>query len=221
METVGLLLRIIVTWFVMDVISGFVHWSEDSYGHPSIPFVGRHVTKPNLLHHYRPRAFVANSWYSSSDLLLVACLASLLIALALGRLTPMVVLAAVLGANANQIHKWSHRTPGENGAMIVAMQGLKLIQSPGHHNGHHSDGKDSRYCVLTDFINPILDWCHFWRGLEFWIWRIFGVKKRNDDGLLSLVLAEEPDFLGDAPRQRGHRQASSVAGPGRRLSEPG
>ena len=200
MDIAGLLCRIIVTWFVMDLISGVVHWAEDSYGHHSLPFVGRHVTKPNLLHHYRPRAFVGNSWLSSSDLLLVACLASLLIALALGRLTPMVVLAAVLGANANQIHKWSHRTPGENGAMIVAVQRLRLIQSPGHHNGHHLDGKDSRYCVLTDFLNPTLDRCHFWRGVEFLIRRLFGTRKRNDDALLSLVLAGEPNFLGDAPR---------------------
>jgi len=59
-----------VTWLAVDWISGFVHWFEDSYGRPSLLFVGDRITKPNLRHHFRPRAFVANSWYSSSELLL-------------------------------------------------------------------------------------------------------------------------------------------------------
>ena len=190
--------KIVVTWLITDWISGLVHWLEDSYGHPFSPFVGRRVTKPNLLHHYRPRAFIRNSWYASAELLLAACLVALLIALTLGRLSPMVILAAVLGANANQIHKWSHRTPRENGGLIILMQRLKLIQSPDHHNKHHVGGKDSHYCVLTNFMNPILDACRFWRGLEILVKRVLGIKKRDDDTILSVVLAEEPDFLGDA-----------------------
>jgi ubiquitin-conjugating enzyme E2 variant len=106
----------------------------------------------------------------------------------------MVVLAAVLGANANQVHKWSHRTKAENGVLIVAAQHLKLIQSPSHHQRHHVDGKDSHYCVLTDFLNPILDYCRFWRGLEA-LARAVGLRKRNDDLTLAAVLLDEPDFL--------------------------
>jgi hypothetical protein len=194
--------KVVVTWLITDWISGFVHWLEDSYGHPFLPLVGRRVTKPNLLHHYRPRAFISNSWYASAELLLAACLVALLIALTLGRLGPMVILAAVLGANANQIHKWSHRTPHENGAIIVLMQRLKLLQSPDHHNKHHLGSRDSHYCVLTNFMNPILDSCRFWRGLEIVVNRLLGIKKRDDDTILSAVLAEEPDFLGDALRER-------------------
>jgi ubiquitin-conjugating enzyme E2 variant len=197
-----ILLKIIVTWLITDWVSGFVHWVEDSYGHPFQPFVGRRVTKPNLLHHYRPRAFVNNSWYASAELLLAACVVSLLIALVLGRLTPMVILAAVLGANANQIHKWSHCSKHENGALIVALQRLKFIQSPDHHSKHHLNRRDSHYCVLTDFMNPILDACKFWRGLENLVNRLLGIKKRDDDAMLLVVLAQEPEFLGDISGER-------------------
>ena len=201
MEAAVIVIKVVLTWLAVDWISGFVHWFEDSYGRPSMPFVGDRITKPNLRHHFRPRAFVANSWYSSSKLLLFSCMAVLFVAWLIGQLSPMVVLAAVLGANANQVHKWSHRTRAENGVLIVAAQRLKLLQSPSHHRWHHVDGKDSHYCVLTDFLNPILDYCRFWRGLEAVV-GVGGLKKRNDDIMLAAVLLDEPDFL-DKARDSG------------------
>src|SRR5512138_136807 len=167
------LCKLVATWLVTDFISGFVHWLEDSYGHPHLPIIGRYVTKPDLLHHFHPRKFVTNSWFSSSDLLLLLCLASLVVAFAIDRLSPMVFLAAVLGVNANQVHKWCHRTPRENGRFIGALQTLRLVQSPRQHRRHHVDKKDAAYCVLTDFLNPILDSCRFWRALEFVILKVF------------------------------------------------
>jgi len=59
-------------------------------------------------------------------------------------------------------------------------------------------------------MNPILDSCRFWRGLEILVNRFLGIKKRNDDMILSLVLAEEPDFLGDALRERSRKTAVAV-----------
>jgi ubiquitin-conjugating enzyme E2 variant len=188
-------LKVLFTWLITDLISGFVHWLEDSYGHPHAPIIGRYVTTPDLLHHYDPRKFVTNSWFSSSDLLLLTCVAGLLIAFAMGRMGPMVFLSAALGVNANQIHKWCHRTPRENGPVITWMQRLRLVQSPRHHHGHHVDRKDACYCVLTDFLNPVLDRCRFWRALEFLMLKAFGLRKRDDDALLALVLAEDPEFL--------------------------
>ena len=194
MTAVALLGRMVLTWLVIDWISGVVHWLEDSYGHPSAPFVGRRITKPNLRHHFRPRAFAQSSWYSSSQLLLFSGLAALAVAWAFGRLSPMVVLAAVLGANANQVHKWSHRNESENGPLVTWAQRLKLIQSPGHHHRHHCGHKDSHYCALTNFLNPVLDYCRFWRGLE-WMLALAGFEKRNDEAMLAVVLLEEPNFL--------------------------
>jgi plasmanylethanolamine desaturase len=199
MITAVILSKVIVTWLVTDFVSGLFHWLEDSYGHPHLPVVGHYVTKPDLLHHYQPRKFVTNSWYSSSDLLLLICLAALFIAFAMGRLSPMVLLSVALGVNANQVHKWCHRTRRENGPLIVAMQRLRLVQSPRQHNRHHLGKKDTCYCVLTDLLNPILDTCCFWRGLEFLIYRLFRLQKRDDAALLALILAEDPGFLGDAP----------------------
>jgi TMEM189-like protein len=187
--------KLVLTWLVTDFISGFVHWLEDSYGHPHMPLVGRYITKPDLRHHYRPRQFVTNSWLSSAQMLLVLCSAALFVAFALGRLSPMVYFGAVLGMNANQIHKWCHRTPRENGALIVALQRMRLVQTPQQHHQHHLGSKDAAYCVLTGFLNPVLDRCQFWRALERMVFVVFRLRKRDDDELLALVLAEDPSFL--------------------------
>lgn len=201
MSTAPLLAKVVATWLITDFISGLFHWLEDSYGHPHLPVIGRYVTKPDLLHHYHPRKFVTNSWYSSSDLLLLIGLAALLIAFAMGHLSPMVFLSAALGVNANQVHKWCHRTRRENGKLIVAMQRIGLAQSPRQHNRHHLGKKDTCYCVLTGVLNPILDACRFWRALEFLVFTLFRIKKRDDDALLALVLVEDPGFLDGAPER--------------------
>jgi ubiquitin-conjugating enzyme E2 variant len=131
-------------------------------------------------------------------LLLLACSAALLVAWILDRLSPMVVLGAVFGANANQVHKWSHRSDTENGVIITMFQRLRLLQTPGHHAKHHAGRKGSHYCVLSNVLNPFLDWCRFWRGLEWVLERLFGLKKRDDDAMLAMVLRSEPDFLSKA-----------------------
>lgn len=189
--------QVLTVWVITDFLSGVFHWMEDAYGHPSWPVVGRHVTKPNILHHYVPRAFVANSWFISSRLLLVICAVLLALSLAAGVFNWMIGLSLALGLNANQIHKWSHRSRRENGPVVTMLQRLRLIQSPAHHQRHHQHGKDSHYCVLTDFLNPVLDGLGFWRGAERAIRRVFGVTRRSDEAMAQEVLQDDPGFFGD------------------------
>ena len=196
MSVLLVIAQVIGVWLITDFLSGVFHWLEDAYGHPSWPIVGRHVTKPNILHHYAPRAFVTNSWWRSSRLLLTICLLITAITLAMGVFNWMVALAVVLGLNANQVHKWSHRSRRENGPVVQWLQRLHLIQSPSHHHRHHVHGKDSHYCVLTDFLNPILDGTHFWRGVERVVYALFGVRRRDDEAMAREVLATDPDIFG-------------------------
>jgi ubiquitin-conjugating enzyme E2 variant len=83
----------------------------------------------------------------------------------------------------------------ENGPVIAALQRIRLLQSPRHHQQHHLGRKDSHYCVLTDALNPVLDRTRFWKGLERVLEVVFGLKKRDDDAMLAAVLREVPDFL--------------------------
>jgi ubiquitin-conjugating enzyme E2 variant len=163
-----------------DFLSGLFHWIEDGYGRPHWPITGKHITRPNMLHHRDATAFTANSWMRSADVLLVLGALVLAGAAALGLLNWLLLLTVLLGINANEIHKWSHRPRSQNGVLISFLQDQGIIQSPRHHARHHGGNKDTHYCVITNYLNPILDRLRFWRVLERVVFLVLRVRRRPD-----------------------------------------
>jgi plasmanylethanolamine desaturase len=183
MNILTTLLQAIATIVIADFFSGFFHWLEDAYGHEDFPVTGRLFTVPNILHHHNPRYFVRHSWLQSSWDLALFCALIVFVAWLFGLLSWQVWLLAILGANANQIHKWAHRSRHENGPLISFLHDCRLVQSPAHHAGHHTNPKSSHYCVLTDFVNPVLDRIGFWGGLERLVAVLFSVSRRVDTSI--------------------------------------
>jgi ubiquitin-conjugating enzyme E2 variant len=168
------------TVLLADFVSGVLHWMEDAYGSADTPVIGKWIIEKNILHHHKPREFTRYNWLQSNwDL---ACLGLLLIvgAWATGHLTWHVWLFALLSANANEIHKWAHRTPRENGKVVTFLQRCRVIQSVRHHAKHHTNPKDSHYCTLTDFLNPVLEAANIWERAEGVVYRASGVRRRVD-----------------------------------------
>ena len=50
-----------------DLVTGVVHWLEDVFADESMPFIGRHVARANIVHHHFPRHFTRLTWWQSSD----------------------------------------------------------------------------------------------------------------------------------------------------------
>jgi ubiquitin-conjugating enzyme E2 variant len=98
----------------------------------------------------------------------------------LGLLTWQVWLFALLTANANEFHKWEHRTRKENGRIISFLQDIRLLQGAKHHARHHTDPKNSHYCTVTNLMNPVLDRVRFWDGLEWLLAKTIQLKRRPD-----------------------------------------
>lgn len=163
-----------------DFVAGLVHWLEDSYGSADTPFVGPLLVRPNIVHHHYPRYFTRLSWWQSSWDILLICAVLLGAAYALGLLTWHVWLFAVVSVNANQVHKWSHRTRAENGRIISFFQDIRLLLTPRQHAVHHSDPKNTYYCPVTNLVNPLLEFLRFWLALEWLIERVTGIKHRHD-----------------------------------------
>jgi ubiquitin-conjugating enzyme E2 variant len=166
-----------------DFVSGIGHWLEDAYGRPDFPVTGSWITKKNILHHHDPRYFTRNNWWQSSWDLTCLALLIVLVAWCLGHLNWQVWFFAALGANANEIHKWAHRTPRENGRIITFLQRCHILQSARHHARHHTNPKDSHYCIITDFLNPFFDGVRFWDVLEWLLARILGIRRRIDESV--------------------------------------
>lgn len=173
-------LQFLATILAAEFVAGFVHWFEDAYIRNETPFIGRFIGRPNTVHHHYPRYMTRNSWWQSSwDLVLLAALL-IVVAWCFGLLTWHVWLFALLAANANEFHKWEHCTRKENGRIISFLQDIRILQTGKHHARHHTDPKNSHYCTITNFLNPVLDSIRFWDGLEWLLAKIIGLKRQPD-----------------------------------------
>jgi hypothetical protein len=163
-----------------DFVAGVVHWLEDAYGTEDTPIVGPLLIRPNIVHHHFPRYFTRLTWWQSSgDLVVVS---ALVVGLAwwAGLLSWQVWLFVALAANANQVHKWAHRTRAENGPVIAWLQDRRILQTPQHHALHHTDPKNTFYCPITNVLNPLLERIEFWPRLEHGVERLTGIRHRLD-----------------------------------------
>ena len=173
-------LPFIATVFTAEFVAGFVHWIEDAYIRDHTPLVGRLIGRPNTVHHHYPRYMTRHGWWHSSrDLVLVAAIL-LVVAWLGGWLTWHVWLFAVLAVNANEFHKWAHRTRKENGPLISFLQDIRILQTAKHHAVHHTDPKNSHYCTVTNFMNPLLDRVDFWNRLEWVLAKTIGLHRQPD-----------------------------------------
>ena len=176
----GILIQGATTILAADFVSGFVHWAEDAYARKDTPVIGRLIAGANIEHHIRPRAFIERNWFESSwDLLLVGAVV-VTAAWAMHALTWHIWLFVLVAVNANQIHKWAHRNPRENGGLVTFLQKIKLLQTQRHHARHHSGQKNTHYCSVTNVLNPLLDKVGVWRMLERFNEFVFGLKRKPD-----------------------------------------
>lgn len=163
-----------------DFLAGVVHWLEDAYFTEDTPVIGPLLIRPNIVHHHFPRHFTRLTWWQSSGDLVILSALVVLGAWWAGFLSWQVWLFVALSANANQIHKWSHRTRTENGPVISFLQDLRVLQTPHQHALHHTDPKNTYYCPITNVLNPALEFIGFWPRLENAIERVTGVAHRPD-----------------------------------------
>jgi ubiquitin-conjugating enzyme E2 variant len=176
-------LYVIACIFIADFLSGFFHWLEDAYGQPDWSITGAWITQPNILHHHNPGYFTRHSWLKSAEVLLVLVSTALALSYFLGFINWMIWLVALIGVNANEIHKWAHRSKAENGRLITFLQRVGLLQSPAHHAQHHRNSKITHYCVVTNYLNPLLDAIYIWDFFELLVFVLLGLRRRADRSL--------------------------------------
>jgi hypothetical protein len=170
------LVWIFVIVSIADLVCGLVHWWEDSYGQEHWPLIGSAIIAPNRLHHTKPRAFIQNNWWQSARYQVVVGVALVFFAQWAGWFSWGLLLFVVVAANSNEIHKWAHRTRAENGRLISWLQERGVVQTCRQHGRHHRGLRNSNYCTITTWVNPVVDGLGLWRLLEFCVYRIAGVK---------------------------------------------
>lgn len=161
-----------------DWVTGFAHWLEDGYIHKDMPLLGQ-LAEDNRLHHSKPRAFLSKNWWQSCWESSLVAAGVVLVAAYLNLLSLGVWVFALLIANANQIHKWTHQNAKEKGPLVHWLQKLRIIQTPREHARHHSGEKNTHYCIITNFSNPVFEKLRVWQGLDWMMCNLLGVRRIN------------------------------------------
>jgi ubiquitin-conjugating enzyme E2 variant len=191
--------QVILIVGLADFVAGLVHWAEDAYFTEDTPVIGKHVIVPNIVHHHLPRYFTRLSWWESSRLLVLAGLVLFAVAWPLGLVSWQLLLFIAVSVNANEIHKMAHRTRAENGWLVSKLQDWRILQTARHHGLHHADPKNTYYCPVTNYVNPLLEWCDFWPRLEAFIELRTGAAHRHDTAVRGQ--GPGPDWLAAYRRQ--------------------
>lgn len=163
-----------------DLLVGTVHWWEDAYAKAEWPVLGKLVAEPNLLHHRDPRAMTRQSWWKNVDITVYLGGAILVAAALFHHLSWQLALVVTLAAFTNLIHRWAHQNEAENGPIITWFQRTGLIQSRLQHATHHRWPRESHYCALTNYVNPVVERIHLWQGLEWVVEATTGVQRRRE-----------------------------------------
>jgi ubiquitin-conjugating enzyme E2 variant len=87
--------------------------------------------------------------------------------------SPWFALVGVFGAGANEVHAWAHQKCSRP---IRGLQMLGLIQSQEQHASHHRQPFDINYCVMTDWVNPVLTAIGLWPALEALVAATTGIR---------------------------------------------
>jgi ubiquitin-conjugating enzyme E2 variant len=132
--------------------------------------VGKWIAKPNQLHHEQPLAFLNQGYWSRNWTTIVPSA----VAFAMTSPNPW-CLVFVFVSQANEIHAWAH-SRGKVPLWILMFQETGFFQSPKHHAAHHVAPFATKYCVMSEWLNPFLDRMQLWRALEWFVEKVFRVK---------------------------------------------
>ena len=158
-------LQILAGWLLADLLTGIGHWIEDRFGRSEMPILGPLVFAPNRLHHQRPLAFTRTGFLARNGTTVLFGLLAWAPVFWLAGINPWTVAGAIGTCSANQVHYWAH-VAASRPRVVQKLQAIGALQSPRHHAEHHAPPHRRRYCILTDWLNPVLDTVHFWTLIE-------------------------------------------------------
>lgn len=168
--------QIFLLWILADFITGMIHWWEDTYGNPNWPIIGKYIVVPNLDHHRNPRSLLKGTYWNRINTSFYAASVVAVILWMCGYNSWQLDLCLFFSCQGNEIHAIAHRSDKENGKFIKILQKLGIIQSRHSHGWHHRAPYETNFCVMTEFLNPILNRIHFWERIEFIILKVFKIK---------------------------------------------
>ena len=170
-----------------DLVSGVVHWLFDTWGSVDTPVVGALAIRTFRQHHIDPKAMLHHDFIETNGHNFALALTLTLGGLWVLRMpgpsdralfcAAFLLMMAVFVSLTSQIHKWAHMpTPP---SLIVPLQRLGLLLSPGHHEAHHNAPHATNYCITVGWMDGALRHSRFFSRVERVIAWFTGIEPRR------------------------------------------
>jgi hypothetical protein len=192
------LAALMMGFLAADFVSGFVHWTADTWGTAEWPIIGKALIRPFREHHVDQKEITRHDFVETNGNNCFISIPAALLAVSLPDGTVWFFLAAMTFAmclaifGTNQFHKWAHMDdpPG----YVRWLQQANLVLPPDHHAVHHTAPYAKYYCITVGWLNEALFRVRFFQTLEKIIARLTGLIPREDDigKRAALVVAEQP-----------------------------
>jgi plasmanylethanolamine desaturase len=165
---------VLFAWLLADFISGIIHWSEDRYlNTPSRFKFLDGIRTDNDLHHLKPYAMLKFKVFQNINTSVVIAWPLALILYFIGAPT-FIWLALCFVSFGNLVHRWAHTIPDRQDPLVRLLQRIGLLCSFEQHALHHfsttgvvkKEESSMRFCVMTCWLNVLLDKINFFKALE-------------------------------------------------------
>lgn len=192
------LAALMMGFIAADFVSGFVHWSADTWGTAEWPIIGKALIRPFREHHVDQKEITRHDFVETNGNNCFISIPAAAVALLLPDTTVWFFVSAMTFAmclaifGTNQFHKWAHT---DNPPRYVrALQRANLVLPPEHHAVHHSAPYAKYYCITVGWLNEALFRLRFFQTLEKVISQLTGLIPREDDigKRAALVVADQP-----------------------------
>jgi hypothetical protein len=176
-----ILLQILIGYVLADFAGGILHWIEDTYLEYCIdlPIIGD-IARENEMHHYFPRMILAYGYIENMTYSLPISMFALIVLYFIDKSVFVkypyfIVTFFILTSSTNIIHRFSHMRECENHFLVRCLHQFKILPSHEHHSIHHKISTE-KYCPISTYTNYLLDAILFWRGLEYIVFLLTGIK---------------------------------------------
>lgn len=156
--------QLLLGWIYADFFGGLLHWVEDRQLLPG--FLDRQIGAPNRLHHSDPQGVTRDAnFLRRNSTTFAAALPIVVVSYFLFGANAFWASSSIGGLLSYEVHRWAH-APRLAPGWARVLQETGFLQSPKHHAVHHRPPQDRHFCILTNWLNPLLDALRFWERLE-------------------------------------------------------
>lgn len=128
----------------------------------------------NTVHHLNPTLMVKYTYWENINTSVMMAVPVSIVVFTIGAPT-WVWLGVLFSSLANLVHRFAHTSRAQCPLWIRVLQYTGLFISPNMHNPHHfrrgrvimKEDTRNNYCVMTNWLNPLLDLVSFFDVLEF------------------------------------------------------